>query len=80
MDDGFLIKIDPSTGEMKASNGTDEKMKVRIQSDFEVDDIIQGICLHPANNVTGIVPFVYVVGSTENELDLSGNITGGGFR
>ena len=77
--DGFLIKIDPSTGEMKASNGTDEKMKVRIQSDFEVDDIIHGICLHPAKNVTGIVPFVYVVGSTANELDLSGNITGGGF-
>ena len=77
--DGFLTKIDPSTGEMKTSNGTDEKMKVRIQSDFEVDDIVHGICLHPKNNVTGNVPFVYVVGSTENELDIYGNITGGGF-
>lgn len=77
--DGFLVKIDPTTGEIKASNNTDEKMKVRIQSDFEVDDIIHGICLHPADNETGHVPFVYVVGSTENELDISGNITGGGF-
>jgi hypothetical protein len=77
--DGFLVKIDPLTGEMKASNGTDEKMKVRIQSNFEVDDIIRGVCLHPVDNVTGTVPYVYVVGSTENELELSGNITGGGF-
>jgi hypothetical protein len=77
--DGFLIKIDPLTGAIMSSNNTDEKMKLRIQSSFEVDDIIHGICLYPADNTTGFVPYVYIVGSTEGDLDESGNITGSGF-
>jgi len=62
--DGFLIKIDPATGEIAQSEDVEEKMKLRILSGVEMDDIIHGICLHPKDE-EGYVPYVYVVGSVE---------------
>ena len=64
--DGFLVKLDPETGDISSSDDKEEVMKLRIQSRFEQDDIIQSICLHPADE-DGYVPYVYVVGSTESQ-------------
>jgi hypothetical protein len=77
--DGFLVKIDPESGEIMESKNSTEKMKLRIQSNAEADDIIRGICLHPTIDEEGYVPYVYVVGSTEGRMDESGDFSGGGF-
>jgi len=63
--DGFLVKLDPETGDIATSIDEEEMMKLRIQSGFEQDDIIQSICLHPEDK-DGYVPYVYVVGSIES--------------
>lgn len=63
--DGFLVKLDPETGDIATSEDDEEVMKLRIQSGFEQDDIIQSICLHPGDK-DGYVPYVYVVGSIES--------------
>lgn len=60
--DGFLVKFDPATGSVPQS-GQGEKMMKRIQTEGETDDIIHGMCLHPAKP-DGTVDFVYVVGAS----------------
>lgn len=62
--DGFLVKLDPATGEIVTSADDEEETKLRINSGFEKDDIIHGICLHPEDE-EGHVQYVYVVGSVE---------------
>lgn len=78
--DGFLVKIDPDTGDVATSNNDTEKMKHRIQSrGEEADDVIHGICLHPANE-DGYVQYIYVVGSTAGEMHSHDHeFSGGGF-
>jgi len=66
--DGFLLKIDPETGEIAESADEEEQMKLRISSTFEKDDIIHSICLHPENK-EGYVPYVYVVGSIQSHAE-----------
>lgn len=65
--DGFLVKLDPETGDIATSGNPLEKMKMRIQSEGESDDIIEGICLHPADE-RGHVPYVYVVGKQHGHI------------
>jgi hypothetical protein len=78
--DGFLVKLDPETGDIPLVGvDAEEQMKLRIQSDAEFDDLIYGICLHPAN-ATGYVPYVYVVGYSAGIMaDDSEEYVGGGF-
>lgn len=60
--DGFLVKFNPDTGGIPQS-GTGERMMKRFESEGETDDILHGMCLHPADAADGTVKYVYVVGS-----------------
>jgi hypothetical protein len=71
--DGFLVKLNPESGEVASSGRPGEKMKLRIQSTSAKDDIINGICLHPAGR-DGLVPYVYVVGRRIRNYDHDGGL------